>query len=135
MIDFLVDVWEQEGLYDWGSVSYQDPAVFVTIKSCTCIVGGQSRIKTIKQIFLNLLYYTLMTIVFFSFFLFLLYMIYFTWPSTIFKLNTDANMSMINTELDALFSFRFPSRWADVIFFFLFFFRCFFSKFGVYMYC
>lgn len=134
MIDFLVDVWEQEGLYDWGSVSYQDPAVFVTIKSCTCIVGGQSRIKTIKQIFLNLLYYTLMTVVFFSFlfflsfYLFLLYMLYFTWPSTIFKLNTDANMSMINTELDALFSFRFPFWWADVIFFF-------FSKFGVYMYC
>lgn len=25
MIEFLVDVWEQEGLYDWGSALYQSP--------------------------------------------------------------------------------------------------------------
>ena len=42
-----------------------------------------------------------------SFSLFLLYMPYWTWPCTIFKLSTDANISMINTKLDALFSFRF----------------------------
>lgn len=41
MVEFLVNVWEQEGLYDWRSLSCQDSAVFVTLKDRSCTVGGQ----------------------------------------------------------------------------------------------